>query len=222
MELLNVNITKSGYGERIVLSDIKFSINEGEIVSIIGGNASGKSTLFKAIYGLIKVDEGSQIIYDNIDITNIKTYKLFHMGLMYLPQKIYCFDNMTVEENIRVIDYDADLEYYFDIFPNLKSLRDKSIFHLSGGELKQLGLAMCFIRKPKLLLIDEPMASLSDNNHQLMLDGLKKLNENGTTIIAINHFYGNKYMDFYDRILKFELNNKTNKYELYENICLFN
>jgi branched-chain amino acid transport system ATP-binding protein len=212
--ILSVNITEAGYGKRIVLNDIHFDINEGELITITGGNGSGKSTLFKSIYGIIKVGEGSQIIYDNIDITNIPSYKLLPIGIMYLPQKNFTFDNMTVEENLNMLGTKSEVNSILDEYDNLKSLRHNNTFHLSGGELKQLGLVMCFIRKPKLLLIDEPMASLSESNHHIMLDCFRKLNDNGTTIIAINHFYGNKHTEFYDRHLKFELNNKTNKYEL--------
>lgn len=214
--ILSVNITKAGYDKRIVLNDIHFNINEGELVSIIGGNGSGKSTLFKAIFGLIRIGDGSKIIFDGIDITNKKTYKLFNMGVMYLPQKNFVFENMSVEENLRMTGTKFDIDSFFDDYDNLKPLRHNNTFHLSGGELKQLGLAMCFIRKPKLLLIDEPMTSLSERNHHIILDGFRKLNNSGTTIIAINHFYGNKHMEFYDRHLKLELNSKTNIYELSE------
>lgn len=207
MALLEVKNINSGYGKKQVLYDVSFEIERGEIALLIGPNGSGKSTVLKTIYGLLPVWDGAKedasenhekgrIYFDGEDITNLHASDLLKRGLLYIPQKNNLFADLTVKENLemagltlkngkvlrqRIADALAN-------FPTLIPHLERTPLKLSGGERQLLALAMAGLHQPKMILIDEPFAGLSEQNIALMRGNLKILNENrGETILIVEH-----------------------------------
>jgi len=200
--LLRVDHLSTGYGKRQVLFDVSFAVKPGEIVLLIGGNGSGKSTLLKAIYGLVpKWDNPNEdrfcksVQFSSGDITHTKPYELIQKGLVYVPQKNNTFDQLTVTENLEVaatylLD-EAELKkrtnIVFEKLPQLSALKNRTPFHLSGGEKQQLALGMALMQQPKMIMLDEPGAGLAPNTWQQNLEIIKALNLQGITFLIVEH-----------------------------------
>lgn len=200
--LLRVDHLSTGYGKRQVLFDVSFAVKPGEIVLLIGGNGSGKSTLLKAIYGLVpKWDNPNEdrfcksVQFSSGDITHTKPYELIQKGLVYVPQKNNTFDQLTVTENLEVaVTYlldEAELKrrtnIVFEKLPQLSALKNRTPFHLSGGEKQQLALGMALMLQPKMIMLDEPGAGLAPNTWQQNLEIIKTLNQQGITFLIVEH-----------------------------------
>ena len=171
--MLEVRHLSTGYGKKQVLYDVSFSIAAGEIVLLIGSNGSGKSTLLKAIYGLLPPFAGGagEIIFNGEDITRCPPAQLIRKGLVYIPQKNNCFDNLTVKENLEVSalslpDASVRRQAYaqaLDSMPLLQAHLTKYPYQLSGGERQLLAFSMALTHSPKLLLLDECFAGFFQN-----------------------------------------------------------
>ena len=200
--LLTVNHLSAGYGKRQVLFDVSFAVQRGAIVLLIGGNGSGKSTLLKAIYGLVpKWDNPSaelscaSVQFMSEDITRTKPYELIQKGLVYVPQKNNTFDQLTVGENLEVavthLRNQTELKkrqnYVFEKLPQLAALKNRTPFHLSGGEKQQLALGMALMQQPLMIMLDEPGAGLAPNTWQQNLEIIKTLNQQGITFLIVEH-----------------------------------
>ena len=194
--MLHVKNISTGYGKRQVLHDISFEVKEGEIVLLIGSNGSGKSTLLKAIYGLLPPFKSStgNVIFNGKDITNAATSDLIKKGLMYIPQKNFCFDNLTVKENLDVASLTLvskkraeSGEVALQTFSLLKPLLKRRAVRLSGGERQILALAMASLHQPKMILLDEPFTGLSNKNLDIVSDFILKLNSIKTTFLIVEH-----------------------------------
>ena len=199
MSLLSIQNINTGYDKKQVLFDISLEVEKGETILLIGANGSGKSTLLKAIYGILplwKDEKGrGKIIYEGEDITNISSHELIKKGLMYIPQKNELFEDMTVEENLKMstlfLNNSAEtkkrLEYVFEKIHILEIKQKQIVNRLSGGERKKLSLGMILMNRPKLLLYDEPLAGLSGKNIKETIDQLTLIKEAGTTLIIVEH-----------------------------------
>jgi ABC-type branched-subunit amino acid transport system ATPase component len=200
--ILTVTHLSAGYGKRQVLFDVSFAVKRGDIVLLIGGNGSGKSTLLKAIYGLVpKWDNSNEelscesVQFESDNITHTKPFELIQKGLVYVPQKNNTFDQLTVGENLEVASthvYDKHelikrQDCVFEKLPQLKALKSRTPFHLSGGEKQQLALGMALMQQPKMIILDEPSAGLAPNTWQQNLDIIKKLNQQGITFLIVEH-----------------------------------
>ena len=195
--MLKVENLSTGYGKKQVLFDVSFEVKQGEIVLVIGSNGSGKSTVLKAIYGLMHEFNGStgKIFFDNEEITNVKTSELIKKGLIYIPQKNNLFEDLTVKENLEISGITIDhkiliqkIEKTLGLFTSLIPLLKRTPMKLSGGERQLLTLAMATLHQPKMIMIDEPFAGLSPQNIEFISDNLKKLNgKNGITLIIVEH-----------------------------------
>jgi branched-chain amino acid transport system ATP-binding protein len=157
----------AGYGKLQILFDVNFSVNKKQIVSIVGPNGSGKSTFLKSVVGLANVISG-KVVYMEYDITRWAVHKRAKSGLVYVPQLDNVFRSLTVEENLKLAAYDLEqseyqdrLESIFALFPQLKDILKKSVYKLSGGQRQMLALSLGLIRKPNILLLDEPTAQLA-------------------------------------------------------------
>jgi len=202
--MLKANHISTGYGKKQVLFDVSLEVKQGEIILLIGSNGSGKSTLLKLIYGLLPlwstekviIDKQGGIFFDNEDITGMTTSSLLQKGLLYIPQKNNCFDDLTVKENLDISGislhnsnlYSNRFQEMLQLFPTLKKLLKQKPMKLSGGEKQLLALAMAFIHKPKMIMIDEPFAGLSPNNIELVRNQIVNLNKNHRiTFLIVEH-----------------------------------
>lgn len=201
--LLSVNHLSAGYGKRQVLFDVSFTVKRGHCVLLVGGNGSGKSTLLKAIYGLVvKWDnfndiEGSLPVvqFGSENITATKPYQLIQKGMVYVPQKNNTFEQLTVCENLEVAvthlnnatEAKRRMLEVFAQLPRLATLKNRTTFHLSGGEKQQLALGMALMQKPQMILLDEPSAGLAPLAWQQSLERITGLNQQGITFLIVEH-----------------------------------
>lgn len=169
MGLLNVKDLKSGYNKVSILHGINFEVAQSEVVSVIGRNGVGKSTLMKTLIGLIPVKEGS-IILQGKDITKIDANKRARLGLAYVPQGHGVFPFLSVEENLKMgqmvnanqqkID---NIERVYHYFPKLKDRRKQLAGTMSGGEQAMLSIGRALSGNPSILLFDEPSEGVQPN-----------------------------------------------------------
>lgn len=166
--MLRVKQLISGYGRIEIIREISFEINKGEIVSIIGRNGVGKSTLLKTLMGLIRCWSGS-IIFNDKDITTMGAHERARIGIGYVPQGHGVFPNLTVEENllmgklINKDEHEKDLGIAYEYFPRLNERKKQRAGTLSGGEQAMLSIARALIGRPTLILLDEPSEGIQPN-----------------------------------------------------------
>jgi branched-chain amino acid transport system ATP-binding protein len=168
----------AGYGKLHILSDINFRAEEKEITVIVGPNGSGKSTLLKTIAGLTTIYSGN-IALDGNKLSGLPAYEIAKRGLAYLPQTESVFTQLSVEENFKMAgytvpkgDYDSRVKIGTDMFPQLSNYLKSKVQNLSGGERQMVAMTMALIRKPKVIMFDEPTANLSP---KLATEVLKKV-----------------------------------------------
>lgn len=156
--------------------------DDREITVIVGPNGSGKSTLLKTIFGLTSIYSG-EVIFKNINITSKKPHEIAKLGIAYLPQLENVFLNLTVKENILLATYihegeTMDIEEAISLFPQLKALFERKALTLSGGERQMLAMTMALLRKPSLMLLDEPTANMAPKIAKLIFEKIIELKEN--------------------------------------------
>ncbi len=192
MSILEVKDLAVSYGAIKALKGISFSVEEGEIISLIGSNGAGKTTTLHSISNLIKKESGS-IIFEGNDITKLPADKIVKQKLIQVPEGRRVFANMSVKENLEMGYYtrnDADgikkdLDWVFELFPRLKERIKQFAGTLSGGEQQMLAMGRSLMAKPKLLLLDEPSMGLAPILVDEIFDIIKKINANGTTILLV-------------------------------------
>ncbi|MEB3755791.1 MAG: ABC transporter ATP-binding protein [Desulfurococcales archaeon] len=192
MAFLEVNDLNAGYGKFHILFDIDFTVDMKEILVIVGPNGSGKSTTLKAIFGIANVYRG-QVLFNDNDITSLPAHIKAKIGLAYLPQTNNVFTELTVEENLRMAGYtlppsevDARMIEVLDVFDFLKAKLKNKAKTLSGGQRQLLGMAMMLMRKPELLMFDEPTAGLAPKAAKEVVDKIVWLrDELGKAIILV-------------------------------------
>ncbi|MGE3975760.1 MAG: ABC transporter ATP-binding protein [Bdellovibrionales bacterium] len=180
------------YGAIRGISDISFSVNKGEIVTLIGSNGAGKSTTLRAISGLVKLSRG-QISYQNELISNLPAHEIVKRRLCQVPEGRGIFLNLSVEENLDLgawtmkdhSTYDADLEHVFQLFPRLKERRKQNSGTLSGGELQMLAIGRALMAHPEFLLLDEPSLGLAPQVIEKIFEIIKTINKEGTTVLLV-------------------------------------
>ncbi len=192
MSILEVKDLAVSYGAIKALKGISFSVEEGEIISLIGSNGAGKTTTLHSISNLIKKESGS-IIFEGNDITKLPADKIVKQKLIQVPEGRRVFANMSVKENLEMGYYtrnDADgikkdLDWVFELFPRLKERIKQFAGTLSGGEQQMLAMGRSLMAKPKLLLLDEPSMGLAPILVDEIFDIIKKINASGTTILLV-------------------------------------
>ncbi len=189
--MLKVDSIQTKYGSIYALKGIDLVVNEGEIVTIIGANGAGKSTTLNTISGIVRSLAGS-ITFNGVDITHMPTDKIVESGLIQVPEGREIFPNLTVLENIKLGAYlrkdkniKDDIEYVTSFFPRLSERFNQLGGTLSGGEQQMLAIARALLRKPKLLLMDEPSLGLAPKFVHGIFDVIKKINEQGTTVLLV-------------------------------------
>ncbi|MFH1052133.1 MAG: ATP-binding cassette domain-containing protein [bacterium] len=193
--MLKIKNISAGYGKKQVLFDVSFNVGLGEIVLLIGGNGAGKSTVLKAIYGLLKPYNGSKVFFDGKDITGSHSSNLIQRGLVYIPQKDNCFEELTVQENLEVAGLTLKdkkvlserIDYVYQVLSLLSEFRQSTPFKMSGGERQLLALGMALLHQPKLILFDEPTAGLSPKNTGKILEKISELNNSKISFVIVEH-----------------------------------
>lgn len=179
--MLKIENLTSGYGKVTIVRNVNIHVEQGEIVSIIGRNGVGKSTLMKTIIGTIKANSG-KIIFDNQDVSKLDAHARAHAGFGYAPQGHGIFPKLTVKENLEMglnINKKAknlDFNVVYEYFPRLKERLKQRAGTLSGGEQAQLSIGRALIGNPKLLLLDEPSEGVQPNIVKMISDIILQIN----------------------------------------------
>lgn len=188
--MLKTENLSSGYGDVQVLRDVDFSVNRGEVVSLIGSNGSGKSTLLKTISGVLEPFSG-KITFEGREIHGKSSEKTVELGIVQVPEGKRLFPEMKVEENLLMGAYsrvdsseiEEDLGWVFDLLPRLEERRYQKAETLSGGEQQMCALARGLMADPKLLMIDEMSLGLAPVIVDDMIETIDKIQAEGTTIL---------------------------------------
>ena len=190
MRLLEASDVVAGYGQTEILHGVSIGVDEGEIVTIIGPNGCGKSTMIKAIAGLVRVRTGS-VMFQGKEISSNPPQQIVRRGLCYVPQTNNVFPSMSIRENLemgaftRNDDYRGRIEEMFELFPDLGVKRGQKAGSLSGGQRQMLAIARALMLDPVLLLLDEPSAGLSPAMMATVFDLIKRINESGVSLLLV-------------------------------------
>ena len=190
--LLEAGGVVAGYGETVILHGVSIAVHDGEIVTIIGPNGCGKSTLMKTLAGLVKIRSG-QIRFRGEDLSGAPPERVVAKGLCYVPQAANIFPSLTIRENLemgaflRKDDYRGRIKDMFDLFPDLARQPTRKAHTLSGGQRQMLAIARALMLDPALLLLDEPSAGLSPAMLSLVFDRIANINATGVALLLVEH-----------------------------------
>jgi branched-chain amino acid transport system ATP-binding protein len=188
--LLALEDINTYYGQIHILQGISMQIRPGELVCLLGGNASGKSTTLKTILGIVEPRSGT-VEFDGVDVTDESTSYRIGRGMAIVPENRRLFAPMTVLENLemgaylRSDDYSADLEDIYGLFPVLAERIEQPAGTLSGGEQQMVAMGRALMSKPKLLLMDEPSMGLAPILVEQSFEIIKRVNESGVSILVV-------------------------------------
>jgi len=192
MAFLEVKDLYVNYGAIKAIQGVSFHINKGEIVTLIGANGAGKSTIMNTLAGLVRASSG-KVIFDGKDITNAPNEIIVKSGICLAPEGRQIFPRMTVLENLKMGSYtikdkavvQKNFERVFNLFPRLKERINQLGGTLSGGEQQMLAIARALMAEPRLLMLDEPSLGLAPIIVQELFELLKEINREGTTILLV-------------------------------------
>lgn len=192
MSLLQLTGVRTNYGPIEALRGVDVTVEQGEIVTLIGANGAGKSTLLMTICGQPKPAAGS-IVFDGRSIIDLPPHETAKLGIAQVPEGRRIFPRMTVFENLQLgatlgdpAHFDSDIAYCFDLFPILKTRRDQRAGTLSGGEQQMLAISRALMSRPRLLLLDEPSLGLAPLIIRRIFDVIADLNKTrGMTILLV-------------------------------------
>ena len=189
--MLNIQGINVYYGNIHAIKDVSFHVHPGEIVTLIGANGAGKSTVLKTISGLLRTKTG-EITFDGQDIRTTAPHKIVGMGLAHVPEGRRVFLSMTVEENLEMGAFTqpasgvgVSLADVYERFPRLKERRRQVAGTLSGGEQQMLAMGRALMSRPRLLMLDEPSMGLAPILVQQIFDIIRELHAAGTTILLV-------------------------------------
>lgn len=186
--MLRVEDIHTYYGRSYILQGTSLEVRKGEIVALLGRNGAGKTTTLRTIMGLVKPRSGAIFFWD-AEITKLPAYKVSRKGIGYVPQGRHLFPKMTVLENLKTgMKNQSDLqelENVFSLFPVLRERLHQLAGTLSGGEQQALAISRALVKKPGILLLDEPTTGLMPIFVSKLMEIIKKLNEDGMTILLV-------------------------------------
>jgi len=191
MTLLQVDNIHTYYGAIEALRGVSLSVEEGEVVTIIGSNGAGKSTTLRSISGLTPARSG-KVMFDGQEITRVPAHEIVDCGIALAPEGRHCFTRMTVRENLDMGAYrrrddgiDEDLERVFDLFPRLKERERQKAGTMSGGEQQMLAIGRALMARPKLLMLDEPSMGIAPILVQRIYETIAEINRQGVAILLV-------------------------------------
>ena len=192
MALLEVRDVHSYYGNIHALKGLSITVEEGEIVTLIGANGAGKTTTLRTICGVLKPRQGS-VSLEGEDLEPFKTHEIVYKGVALVPEGRRIFSRLTVYENLEMGAYHRtdiasvaeDFDRVFALFPRLEERRDQVAGTLSGGEQQMLATARALMAHPRLMLMDEPSMGLAPVLVESIFDTIQEINREGTTILLV-------------------------------------
>jgi branched-chain amino acid transport system ATP-binding protein len=191
--LLNVHNLTVTYGAITALTDVSLHIDRGEIVTLIGANGAGKTTLLRTISGLLKPKTGVITWKQDVPIQGLRADQIVRLGISHVPEGRQVFANMSVRENLNLGAYQrddkaeikSDLEKIYALFPVLAERREQRSGTLSGGEQQMLAIGRALMKRPQLLLMDEPSLGLAPLIVRKIFQIIREINATGTTIFLV-------------------------------------
>lgn len=203
--MLKVKDINVYYGAIHAIKGISFEVNQGEIVSLIGANGAGKTTILHTVSGLIKSKTGSIQLFDQ-EINNKEAHTIVEMGMAHVPEGRRVFSKMSVQENLEMgaftrkdkDNFHEDYKAVFEKFPRLKERRKQLAGTMSGGEQQMLAMARALMSRPKILLLDEPSMGLAPILVDEIFNIIREINETGTTVLLVEQ-NANKALQISDR-----------------------
>ncbi|MBO1417009.1 ABC transporter ATP-binding protein [Streptomyces sp. FH025] len=190
--LLEVEDLRVAYGKIEAVKGISFTVNRGEVTTLIGTNGAGKTTTLRTLSGLLRPTAG-RITFDGQDLATVPAHKIVALGLAHSPEGRHIFPRMTIEENLLLGAFlrtdtagiTADVERAYTLFPILGERRKQAAGTLSGGEQQMLAMGRALMSQPKLLMLDEPSMGLSPLMMQKIMSTIVELKASGTTILLV-------------------------------------
>ncbi|MFG2904496.1 MULTISPECIES: ABC transporter ATP-binding protein [unclassified Kitasatospora] len=190
--LLEVQDLRVAYGKIEAVKGISFTVEQGEVTTLIGTNGAGKTTTLRTLSGLLKPTAG-RITFDGQDLSTVPAHRIVALGLAHSPEGRHIFPRMTIEENLLLGAFlrtdaagiAADVERAYGLFPILGERRRQAAGTLSGGEQQMLAMGRALMSQPKLLMLDEPSMGLSPLMMQKIMSTIVELKSSGTTILLV-------------------------------------
>ena len=192
MAMLEVENIHSYYGNIHALKGVSLTVEDGEIVTLIGGNGAGKSTTLRTITGSMKPLEGA-VRLEGEDLAPYKAHEIVYKGIAMVPEGRRIFGRLTVAENLDMGAYtrrskqeiEADMDRIYQLFPRLKERRSQVAGTLSGGEQQMLATGRALMARPRILLMDEPSMGLAPVLVELIFDTIQQINKEGVTVLLV-------------------------------------
>jgi branched-chain amino acid transport system ATP-binding protein len=192
MALLEINDLHTYYGKIHALQGVSLTVDEGEVVTLIGANGAGKTTTLNTVSGLLVPKQGS-VHFAGEDVTHVAPHEMVAKGVVQVPEGRRIFAQLTVEENLHMGAYivdDAELvregvDNAYEMFPRLKERRSQVAGTLSGGEQQMLAMGRALMTKPRILLLDEPSMGLAPNLVEYIFETIQRIHKEGAAILLV-------------------------------------
>ncbi|TAK47831.1 MAG: ABC transporter ATP-binding protein [Xanthobacteraceae bacterium] len=200
--LLRLDRVTAGFGPTVIVEDVSFSIEQGDVLAVLGRNGVGKSSLMKTIAGHTRL-HGGGITFNDRDIGALASYHRARGGIGYVPQTRDIFPSLTVEENLMIAAQPGqwDLDGVYELFPNLAQRRRNGGQEISGGEQQMLSIGRALMGNPRLLLLDEPMEGLAPVIVEKLFEVFELLRDTGKFAIIFVEQYVNLALNFAPRTI---------------------